>query len=164
MIAVARRVVLLLSSNSSRALYDFDRHQRARPCSSNLFRTNFKAANSAALSLQRPLFPQKRTFGFAILRAATGGFRRELLDLTGFPPYDGQTAVIKKRHGGSAMTAHHLFERPKRTKIHEINETVTKSPSSGFELSCMFILLAPRERYYLGVVIEFDSDQKPDHA
>jgi len=53
---------------------------------------------------------------------------------------------------------------PKKTKIHEINETVTKSPSSGFKLLCMFILLAPRERYYFGVVIEFDSDQKPDHA
>ena len=37
---------------------------------------------------------QKRTFGFAV-RAATCGFGRGLLDLAGFPPHDGQTAVIK---------------------------------------------------------------------
>jgi hypothetical protein len=32
---------------------------------------------------------------------------------------------------------------PKKAKTNEINEMVTKNPSSGFELSRMIILLAP---------------------
>jgi|AmaraimetFIIA100_FD_contig_61_280671_length_600_multi_2_in_0_out_0_1 hypothetical protein len=31
---------------------------------------------------------------------------------------------------------------PKKAKTHEINEMATKNPSSGFELSCMIILLS----------------------
>jgi hypothetical protein len=54
--------------------------------------------------------PPKADIRLCCLRAAASGFGQGLLDLAGFPPHDGQTAVIKKRHGGSAMTAHHLVE------------------------------------------------------
>ena len=43
---------------------------------------------------------------------------------------------------------------PKKAKTHEINEMATKNPSSGFELSCMTVLLAalttPKSYYCAG--------------
>jgi hypothetical protein len=54
---------------------------------------------------------------------------------------------------------------PKKAKTNEINEMVTKNPSSGFELSRMIILLAPSPHkmgntIICGMAVEFDSDQK----
>jgi hypothetical protein len=43
--------------------------------------------------------PPKADIWLCCLRAATSGFGRGLLDLAGFPPHDGQTAVIKSGSG-----------------------------------------------------------------
>jgi hypothetical protein len=51
------------------------------------------------LRLASPMsaLPPKADIRICCLRAATSGFGQGLLDLAGFPPHDGQTAVIKKR-------------------------------------------------------------------
>jgi hypothetical protein len=51
---------------------------------------------------------------------------------------------------------------PKKAKTHEINEMATKNPSSGFELSCMTVLLAalhqPERLFVHGRSIDLDQE------
>jgi len=47
----------------------------------------------------------------------------------------------------------------KKAKTHEINEMATKNPSSGFELSCMTVFLAPPHRKAIICVWSFNLIQ-----